>query len=107
MLAPTNDAFNRLDQDHIYYLLDPEHKPLLQEILLYHMIPDYYLADDFEAGPITSVQGEEIEVSLDPLMFNQANAVEVDILACSGVINTIDDVLVPPSLSKFVVFDQN
>ena len=54
------------------------------------------MSDDLVSGPLQTLLGEEVDVTLNPLKFNQAEAVETDILACNGVINIIDDLLIPP-----------
>jgi len=70
---------------------------VLKNVLLYHILPGLSLSDDFEAGPFETLLGEDVDVALDPLAFNQAEALdETDILACNGAIIPIDDLLIPP-----------
>jgi transforming growth factor-beta-induced protein len=97
ILAPTNDAFDELDPALVEDLLRPENQDLLQEVLLYHILPGYQPSDSFAAGPTeTLLFDSDVEVDIKPtLMFNNANVVEADIEACNGVIHTIDDVLSP------------
>jgi uncharacterized surface protein with fasciclin (FAS1) repeats len=97
LLAPTNDAFDALDSATLDELLLPINSDKLQNLLLYHIVPGIILSEDFEDGTInTLLDGETIAVAVDPILFNgRAEIVEADILACNGVIHSIDDVLVP------------
>jgi uncharacterized surface protein with fasciclin (FAS1) repeats len=80
-------------------LFNPKNMAVLQETLLYHILPGFYKSDNFHAGPIETLLGADVKISLDPLTFNQAEATETDILACNGAINIIDDLLIPPGKS--------
>jgi uncharacterized surface protein with fasciclin (FAS1) repeats len=100
VLAPSNAAFKE-NPDLLAYLLNPKNIDELQEVLLYHIIPGLFLTDDLVAGPIQSLLGDDIEVGVNPITFNQAGVVEPDILACNGVLNIIDDVLIPPGTYEF------
>lgn len=99
-LAPTNEAFDSLDSATLAELLLPENEDKLQDLLLYHFIPGLYLAEDFEDESLeTLLENESVAVTTDPVTFNaRAIIVEEDILACNGVIQAIDDVLVPGTL---------
>lgn len=96
ILAPTNNAFAELDPDLVEDLLRPQNQELLQEVLLYHILPGFQPSNSFQAGPTdTLLYGYVVEVDLNPLMFNNANVIEADIEACNGIIHTIDDVMSP------------
>jgi uncharacterized surface protein with fasciclin (FAS1) repeats len=97
LLAPTNDAFDALDAATLDELLLPSNQDKLKDLLLYHIVPGLLLSDDFEDGSIdTLLADQSISVSVDPILFNgRAKIVEADIIACNGVIQAIDDVLVP------------
>lgn len=101
-LAPTNEAFDSLDSATLAELLLPDNKDKLQDLLLYHFIPGLYLAEDFEEQSLpTLLENESVAVTIDPILFNgRANIVEEDIIACNGVIQAIDDVLVPGTQSN-------
>lgn len=77
-------------------LFSPKNSEALQELLLYHIVPGFFMSDDLVAGPLQTLLGEEVDVTLNPLKFNQADAIETDILACNGIIHIIDDLLIPP-----------
>ena len=96
VLAPTNDAFAALDPALVDELLLPENQELLQEVLLYHILPGFQPTSDLVAGPAeTLLYDFTVDVSLNPIMFNDANVVMPDIMACNGIIHTIDDILTP------------
>jgi len=99
VLPPSNAAF-AADPDLVNYLADPGNVEDLREVLLYHILPGLYLTDDFEFGTTETLLGESIIVELAPLTFNGASVVEGDLLGCNGVINAIDEVLLPPGTSK-------
>lgn len=109
VLAPTNSAFAKLDPGLLIHLQNPRNQELLQEILLYHMLPGYQPSVSFTtAGPTSSLLfGFDVDVSLNPLQFNDANVIMPDIAACNGVIHTIDDVLIPddPDFCDAFTFD--
>jgi uncharacterized surface protein with fasciclin (FAS1) repeats len=94
-LAPSNAAFNEnpglLESFYEQYDNEP-----VREMILYHLVPDMLLSSDFEQGPLESLLGDDIDVGLDPLMFNQALVTAANITACNGVIHIIDDILIPP-----------
>ena len=54
------------------------------------------MSSDLVPGPLETLLGEDVDVTLDPLKFNQGEASETDILACNGVIHVINDLLFPP-----------
>jgi uncharacterized surface protein with fasciclin (FAS1) repeats len=94
-LAPSNAAFNEnpglLESFYEQY----DNEPVV-EMLLFHLVPNLLLSSDFEQGPLESLLGDDIDVGLNPLMFNQALVTTANITACNGVIHIIDDVLIPP-----------
>ena len=97
LLAPTNAAFDALDPTTVQQLLLPENSQRLQDLLLYHILPGLFLSDDLDDGPLdTLLTGQSVSAAIDPIIFNgRARVIDADIIACNGVIYTIDDVLVP------------
>lgn len=96
LLAPTNEAFSTLDPHMLAELLRPGNQKLLQELLLYHILPGFQPSSQLQAGSTeTLLYNSNVTVGLNPIMFNDANVVMPDIMACNGVIYTIDQVLVP------------
>jgi transforming growth factor-beta-induced protein len=96
LLAPSNDALDALDPSLIADLLLPENKELLQEVILYHILPGFQPTKDLTAGPTeTLLYGFDVDVGVNPVTFNTANVIMPDILACNGIIQVIDDLLTP------------
>lgn len=95
VLAPSNAAFNK-NPELLQSLFNPRNIDAVQELLLYHILPGLTLTEDFAAGPIETLLGEDVDVTLEPLLFNNAGVVMGDVLSCNGVIHIIDNLLIPP-----------
>ena len=68
----------------------------ITNILLYHVVPGTALSTDLTEGVLPTVQGEIVEVTLDPIAINGAGVAIPDVLATNGVVHVIDAVLIPP-----------
>ena len=101
VVAPINSAFAKLPQDVVAFLTSPGGKSTLVRILTYHVFPGIFTSDRLADGLlIETVEGGSVTVTLDPVKFNDAKAVEVDILANNGVVHKIDMVLDPDDSPK-------
>ena len=100
VFAPTDDAFAALPEGLVDCLLLEENVDALSAILTYHVVSGAVLSTDLTDGPVASVQGEEITVSLtDGVVLNDsASVIIADVPASNGVIHAIDGVIVPPSI---------
>jgi transforming growth factor-beta-induced protein len=98
VFAPTDDAFAAVDPAVLEYLLTPEGKEDLVNVLTYHVFPGVVYQSDVADGSITMVNGDSAAVTASPLTIEGANIVEGKILASNGVIHAIDAVILPPSL---------
>jgi uncharacterized surface protein with fasciclin (FAS1) repeats len=99
VFAPTNDAFAALPAGLVDKLLLPENKDTLTSILTYHVVSGKVLAADVTAGPVPSVQGEDITITTDGgVKVNDSNVIATDVMASNGVIHVIDAVMLPPTL---------
>jgi len=109
ILAPTNEAFDtRLASLNLtaQQLLDPTNRPLLIQVLSYHVIPaGAIMSSDLTNGMNVSTAlandgNLTVHVMDGNVTFigpeNNATVVVPDIMAGSSVIHVIDDVLVPP-----------
>ena len=94
VFAPTNDAFAALGST-VDDLLKPENNDTLVQILTYHVVPGTVLSSDLTDGDVTTVQGSDITVTIDPVTINGANVVQADVMASNGVIHVIDSVMLP------------
>jgi uncharacterized surface protein with fasciclin (FAS1) repeats len=100
VFAPTDDAFAALPEGLVDCLLLEENVDALTAILTYHVVAGEVLSTDLTAGPVATVQGEDITVDLtDGVTLNETVSVAAaDVEASNGVIHVIDGVLVPPSI---------
>jgi uncharacterized surface protein with fasciclin (FAS1) repeats len=101
VFAPTDDAFKKIPQDTIDYLLKPENKDKLTAILTYHVVPGKVMAADVvkmkSAGTVNG-QMVSINVKGDTVMVDNAKVVKTDIAASNGVIHVIDNVIIPKDI---------
>jgi transforming growth factor-beta-induced protein len=95
VVGPTDDAFALLDSTLVDFLVSPAGLTELQRILTYHVFFGILTTDILVDGFVQTLEGGLVSVAVAPLVFNQANAVEVDILANNGVLYKIDQVLNP------------
>jgi uncharacterized surface protein with fasciclin (FAS1) repeats len=98
VFAPTNEAFEAVDDFTLEQLLDPENQALLQEVLTYHVVPgDIRAADLTDGATVTTVQGQELTIDLsgETPMVNDADIIATDVVAANGVVHLIDGVLLP------------
>ena len=98
IFAPTDEAFEALPDGLVDQLMLPENKAVLRQILAYHVVPGEVLSTDLETGSITTVEGEDIEVTAGDTVttVNDANVILADVAASNGIIHVIDSVMVPP-----------
>jgi uncharacterized surface protein with fasciclin (FAS1) repeats len=95
LLAPSNSALER-NPFLLEFLQHPYNSEELEDFLLYHILPSLYLEQDFRENGYKTLQGDRVQVSTNPLIFNQAGVIRRDMLGCNGVIHKIDDVLITP-----------
>jgi transforming growth factor-beta-induced protein len=93
LLAPTNLAFAKLAGTDINFLTSIDGEENLVQILLYHFFPGVFVSSELSDGmAFETLQGDfvHIHVGEDGVFFNEAKAVQVDILANNGVVHKID-----------------
>merc|ERR1712127_145657 len=96
VFAPTDDAFADLPEGTVEGLL--EDIPALASILTYHVVAGKVESGDLTNGPVTTVNGADVEINLDDgVKVNDSNVIIADVKACNGVIHVIDAVLIPPT----------
>lgn len=110
LLAPTDDAFDAafeaIGADAFEALTsDPEQ---LTAVLLHHVVDGSIRSTDFVEGPLTMLDGTDIEVTPrdDGVSFTSGEIVtsttdsaQLDIEAANGVIHAVDQVLLPTDLT--------
>jgi len=110
VFAPTNDAFAAVPKASMDMLMMEDNKPMLQNILKYHVVAGEYNAadvmkaieDNNNAYQVTTLQGENLilsvkdgKVMIKDAKGNTATVVDADMDASNGVIHGIDKVLMP------------
>jgi uncharacterized surface protein with fasciclin (FAS1) repeats len=110
VLAPTDEAFNKLPKGTVENLLKPENKEMLTKILTYHVLSGKYNAKQIwaavKAGNGTSmmktVEGDGVtfwtkgkDLYIKDAKGNSAKVTIADVNQSNGVIHVIDKVLMP------------
>ncbi len=103
VFAPTDSAFGKLPQGTLEELLEPGNQQQLQQVLTYHVVPGNLSFDEI-AGmeTLTALNGETLNVTVsgDTVMINDSAVVFRDLAAGNGVVHTIDQVLVPDTVTS-------
>ena len=102
VLAPTDEAFDKLPAGTVEGLLKPENKDKLVAILTYHVIPGKAMAADvvkLNGKAVKTVEGSTVAVKVadGKVTINGAKVVKTDIPTSNGVIHVIDTVIMPPT----------
>jgi uncharacterized surface protein with fasciclin (FAS1) repeats len=103
VLAPTNEAFDKLPAGTLDTLLKPENKDQLASILTYHVIQGQVLANQLTNGQkVKTVNGQEltVEIANGTVAFvdakgGKAIVEKADVNASNGVVHVINAVLLP------------
>lgn len=95
--VPSNAAFEKLGKAQLADLLKPENKDKLVDILIYHIVPGKYIAENLKSKNYRTVNGKDIEVKVDDgkITVNNAKVTRTDLVGPNGVIHEIDTVLMP------------
>ncbi|MBL0925479.1 MAG: fasciclin domain-containing protein [Sphingomonadaceae bacterium] len=110
VLAPTNDAFNKVDKTTLDGLMKPESKDKLGGILKYHVISGNIksadlakqIADGNGTATVKTLNGGSLKASMDgdkivltDAKGGKATVTAPDMIASNGTIHTMDTVLMP------------
>lgn len=95
VFAPTDAAFAKVPKAKLDALL--KDKAALTRVLTYHVVPGKVMAADVKPGPVKSVEGSMLQVSMKggKVHVGKATVVSADVAADNGVIHAIDTVLMP------------
>ncbi len=115
VFAPTNAAFAAALTElglTKAELLAPANKPLLTQILTYHVVSGKVLKAQVPVGtPIVTLQGESFTVDSTLAITDQrgrkANITATDIVATNGVVHVIDKVILPTNKNVVQVAQGN
>jgi len=100
IFAPTNKAFEKLPEDLLTFLLDPENVDQLTKILNYHVVVGTTVPIE-AAVEETRNKGESLTIQIfsTGIRVNDANVVDpYNLVATNGVIHAIDSVLIPSNV---------
>jgi len=97
VFAPTNEAFAKVDEATLTFLLSAEGKDQLVDILTYHVYPGIVYNTNLESGEVTMVNGDAATVDAEMGTIAGAKIMGDQILASNGVIHAIDTVMMPPA----------
>ena len=110
IFAPTNDAFGKLPDGTVDFLLKPENKAQLTSILTYHVVAGNYMSTDVVSAlkdndgkfSVKTVNGADLtiwqdgdNIKLKDTKGNYATITAVDLKGSNGVIHVIDTVVMP------------
>ena len=110
VFAPTNDAFAKLPQETVAYLLKPENKATLAKILTYHVVAGSFNAaavvkaikDGGGSVTLKTVSGGSLVASIkeDKVILTDekggvATVVATDLAASNGLVHVVDAVVLP------------
>jgi transforming growth factor-beta-induced protein len=93
VFAPVNDGFGALGSYSLDVLLDPANQALLADVLTYHVVADELALADLTNGPLTTLEGGDIEINTALGTVNGVSINTTDVGASNGVIHLIDDVM--------------
>lgn len=93
IFAPTDAAFESLDESAAAMLSDPESAT---QFVRRHVIPELIAAADLETGNVLAIAGRiDVTVADGDIEYGGAPVVETDIEASNGIIHVIDGVVFP------------
>jgi len=104
VFAPTDAAFAKLPPGTVANLLKPENKPILVQILKYHVVSGNLTAAAIIAlhppVRIETLAGRHVLVTQEGnnLRVNDATVIIPNVFATNGIIHAIDTVLLPREL---------
>lgn len=101
VFAPTDDAFAKLPEGTVEFLLKPENRGRLADILTYHVISDRVRAEEVASlRNAETVNGQRLNIDVvdGQILIENSRVVTADIRASNGIIHVIDEVLIPETL---------
>ena len=98
VFAPTNEAFAKLPEGTVEFLLKPENKETLVQVLTYHVVPGLIPAKEvvtLSSAPTLEGQRLDITVTDGTVKVDGATVTKADIPCTNGIIHQIDAVMLP------------
>jgi uncharacterized surface protein with fasciclin (FAS1) repeats len=103
IFAPTDEAFSKLPSGTVGTLLD--NPPELVKLLTYHIVAERLTSADLaKTNSVTTVEGSTLQIDAsDGIKANDARVSTPDVEADNGIIQIVDAVLIPQSVSQLLV----
>jgi len=101
VFAPTDEAFAKIDKKTLATLAAPANAETLSTILTYHVVPGQMTPDEIAGQTLTTVQGDELEITGegDNLKSQDATVVCGGVQTANATVYLIDSVMMPPSMA--------
>jgi uncharacterized surface protein with fasciclin (FAS1) repeats len=103
LFAPTDAAFKALPPAQLTALLLPDNAPILQKVLIYHLVNLPLDSSKIKGskGQVPSVETSKLQLdgSGDVLKVDGADIIQSDVRASNGIIQVVDKVLIPPDVT--------
>jgi uncharacterized surface protein with fasciclin (FAS1) repeats len=101
VFAPSDQAFAALPAETRERLLRDENRPLLRQILTYHVVPSSLTANQLQSGQVQTQAGSSVNVQIDgqQVRVNEAQVIQSDLQAANGVVHIVDRIILPPNVN--------
>jgi uncharacterized surface protein with fasciclin (FAS1) repeats len=98
LFGANNKAWAALPAEQMTYL--QSNIPLLRQVLSYSLVLGDFPTSKLKGGTLNSVEGSTLNITVNGSVYkvNTATIVQPDLLATNGVVQGIDQVLVPPGV---------
>lgn len=102
VFAPTDQAFEQsLPEGALEFLLKPENKNLLRQVLSYHVVQGKVTSNQLSTGTVDTLYGGvAVRVTPQRVIVNNASVTNANIAASNGVIHAVNRVLLPQQLRQ-------
>jgi uncharacterized surface protein with fasciclin (FAS1) repeats len=100
LFAPTNAAFEGLDEGRLREGLEPKNRDRLRAVLRYHVVPGRLTRSELQAaGTIETLEGHglSVENASGRVLVGEALVSDANIVADNGVIHAVDSIIEPPA----------
>lgn len=94
LFAPTDQAFDKLSEENLERLFQPQNRDKLRNILLNHIVSDKIMLADF-GRCCNTMDGNllPIHISVDKVHIDKSELIRADIMCANGVIHAVDTVI--------------
>lgn len=104
IFAPTDSAFAELPDGALEFLLRPENRNLLRQVLAYHVVPGEVTSSELQTGAVDTLNGGlAVRVTPERIVVNDGSVIRADIQASNGVVHAVNRVLLPPQIRQQLV----